>query len=96
MATKGGPVAYGYYWWLYPERHVAEAWGGAGQRIALIRDLRSFVVMTANDPSDYPRSPFAERVYDLVRESAKSSGRLRPNPPVAEELVNVVAKLTAR
>src|SRR5262249_21346638 len=57
MPTRGGPVAYGYYWWLYPERGVTEAWGGAGQRISVIRDLGIVVVTTANDPDDYPRSP---------------------------------------
>jgi CubicO group peptidase (beta-lactamase class C family) len=95
MPAKGGPVAYGYYWWLYPERHVAEAWGGAGQRIAVIRDLKVVVVMTADDPGDYPRSPFAARIYDLVRASVKSSGRLPPSP-AAVELAHVLAGLTAR
>jgi CubicO group peptidase (beta-lactamase class C family) len=96
MSTKGGPVAYGYYWWLYPERHVAEAWGGAGQRIALIRDLKIVVVMTGNDSADYPRSPLAGRIYDLVRESVKSSGGLPPNPAATAGLASVVADLTAR
>jgi CubicO group peptidase (beta-lactamase class C family) len=96
MPAKGGPVAYGYYWWVYPERHLAEAWGGAGQRIALIRDLKSVVVMTADDSADYPRSPLAARIYDLVRESVKSSGRLRPNPPAAVELADVVARLVSQ
>jgi CubicO group peptidase (beta-lactamase class C family) len=96
MPTKGGPVAYGYYWWIYPERRVAEAWGGAGQRIALISDLNSVVVMTANDSTDYPRSPLAERIYDLLRESVKSSGRLRPSPRAAAELADVVTELVAQ
>jgi CubicO group peptidase (beta-lactamase class C family) len=96
MPAKGGPIGYGYYWWLYPERHVCEAWGGAGQRIALISDLEVVVVMTANDPGDYPRSPLATRIDDLVREAVKSSGHLRPNPEAAAELTHVVAELTAR
>jgi CubicO group peptidase (beta-lactamase class C family) len=95
MPTKGGPAEYGYYWWIYPERHIAEAWGGAGQRIALIRDLRIVVVMTANDSADFPRSPLAGRIYDLVRESVKSSERLRANPPAAAELAAVLTELTA-
>lgn len=73
MPAKGGPVAYGYYWWLYPERDVAEAWGGAGQRIGLMRDSKMVVVMTGNDPPDYPRAPLAGRIYNLVRQSV--------NPP---------------
>ena len=96
MPAKGGAVDYGYYWWLYPERHVAEAWGGAGQRIGLIRDLNSVVVMTANDSADYPRAPLAGRIYALVRESVKSSGRLRANPAGAAELADVVAGLSGR
>ena len=27
MPTAGGPAEYGYYWWLYPERTLFEAWG---------------------------------------------------------------------
>jgi CubicO group peptidase (beta-lactamase class C family) len=96
MPTKGGAAEYGYYWWIYPERHIAEAWGGAGQRIVLIRDLKVVVVMTANDAADYPRSPLAGRIYDLVRESVKSSGRLRPNPTAAAELATALAELTAQ
>src|SRR5262249_5178906 len=61
MPAKGGPVEYGYYWWLYPKSNVIEAWGGAGQRIAIIRDLKVVVVITADDPADYPRSPLAGR-----------------------------------
>ena len=74
MPTKGGPAGYGFYWWLYPERYVAEAWGGAGQRIGLMRDLNVVVVMTADDPADYPRSPFVARIYDLIRGSVRSAG----------------------
>lgn len=96
MPAKGGPVAYAYYWWLYPERHVCEAWGGAGQRITLISDLGVVVVITANDPDDYPRSPLAARIDDLVREAVKSSGHLRPNPRAEAELTHVVTELTAR
>ena len=96
MPTKGGPVGYGYYWWIYPERGVAEAWGGAGQRIAVIRDLKIIAVLTANDSTDYPGSPLAARIYDLIRESVHSSGRLPPNQPAAAELANVVTELTAR
>ena len=94
MPTKGGPADYGYYWWLYPERQVAEAWGGAGQRIGLIRDLKVVVVMTADDPGDYPRAPLAAHIYDLVRESVKSSGKLPANPGAASDLAHVVSGLT--
>ncbi|HEY7057297.1 MAG TPA: serine hydrolase [Vicinamibacterales bacterium] len=96
MAAKDGPVGYGFYWWVYPERHVAEAWGGAGQRIAVIRDLHIVVVMTADDPGDYPRAPLAARVYDLVRGSVKSSKSLPSNPAAASELAHAITELTER
>jgi CubicO group peptidase (beta-lactamase class C family) len=95
MPAKGGAVDYGYYWWLYPEHSLAEAWGGAGQRIAVIRDLGIVVVMTADDPGDYPRAPIAADVYDLVRTSVKRPRNLPPNPGAASELTRVISELTA-
>jgi CubicO group peptidase (beta-lactamase class C family) len=75
---------------------VAEAWGGAGQRIGLIRDLNVVVVMTANDPADYPRSPVAAQIYDAVRASVKSSERLPPNRAAAAALERAAAELMRR
>ena len=95
MPAKGGAVDYGYYWWLYPERGLAEAWGGAGQRIAAIRDLGVVVVMTADDPADYPRSPVAAHIYDLVRASVKSLRNLRQNPRGYADLTQALSELTA-
>ena len=69
MPARGGPVDFGYYFWLYLERNLAEAWGGAGQRIAVLRDLGVVVVMTADMPDDIPRSPFAAQIYDALRAS---------------------------
>jgi CubicO group peptidase (beta-lactamase class C family) len=80
MPTTGGPAGYGYYWWLYPERELFEAWGGAGQRIGVLRDIGLVVVMTADIPKDIPRSPFAGRLYDIIRESVKSSPPQRSIP----------------
>jgi len=80
MPTAGGPAGYGYYWWLYPERELFEAWGGAGQRIGVLRDIGLVVVMTADIPNDIPRSPFAARLYDIIRESVKSSRPPRSIP----------------
>lgn len=96
MPAKGGPVGYGYYWWLYPERHTVEAWGGAGQRIAVTNDLKTVVVMTADDPDDYPRSPLAARIYDFIRESVKSSRPLPKNSAAASDLARVLRDLTSR
>ncbi len=96
MPTSGGPADYGYYWWLYPERKLFEAWGGAGQRIAVFRDLRLVVVMTADVPNDIPRSPLAARVYDVVLGSVRSSSPLPANPSAVSELKRSIADLARR
>ncbi len=96
MPAKGGPVDYGYYWWLYPERKLFEAWGGAGQRIGIFRDLGLVIVMTADIPDDIPRSPLAAKVYDVIRESVKSSSPLPANPSAASDLKHCLNELTAR
>lgn len=96
MPTAGGPAEYGYYWWLYPERKLFEAWGGAGQRIAVFRDLRLVVVMTADIPTDIPRSPIAARVYDVVLGSVKSSSPLPANPSAVSDLNRSIAGLAGR
>jgi CubicO group peptidase (beta-lactamase class C family) len=56
MPTRAGPADYGYYWWLYPERRVVEAWGGAGQRISVFRDVGLVIVITADVSGDFPKS----------------------------------------
>jgi len=96
MPTRGGPAYYGYYWWLYPERSLFEAWGGAGQRIALLRDVQVVVVMTADMPTDFPRAPFAAHLYDAVRESVKSSRPLPSNPSAVSELRRAIQQSTER
>jgi CubicO group peptidase (beta-lactamase class C family) len=96
MPTSGGPADYGLYWWLYPDRKLFEAWGGAGQRIGVFRDLGIVVVITADMPQDIPRSPLAGQVYDLVRQSVKSSDSLRANPSGVLDLERAVAELTGR
>jgi len=96
MPTRGGPAEYGYYWWLYPERKLVEAWGGAGQRIGVFRDLGLVVVMTSDVPTDIPRSPFAGRVYDGVRASVKSSSPLPADPSAVSELKRSIADVSAR
>jgi CubicO group peptidase (beta-lactamase class C family) len=96
MPTRGGPADYGYYWWLYPERNLFEAWGGAGQRIALLRDVQVVVVMTAEMPTDFPRAPFAARVYDVIRESVKSSRPLPANPSAVSDQRRAIQQLTER
>jgi CubicO group peptidase (beta-lactamase class C family) len=96
MPTRGGAADYGYYWWLYPERTLFEAWGGAGQRISVLRDVGVVVAMTADIPDDIPRSPFAARLVDGVRESVKSSGRLPENPSAVADLQRSISVTVIR
>jgi CubicO group peptidase (beta-lactamase class C family) len=87
MPTKGGAAGYGYYWWLYPERGLCEAWGGAGQRIAIFPARSLVVVMTAEIDDDSPRSELAGQVYDgvlaaiTVEPERTPQRRERPNSP---------------
>jgi CubicO group peptidase (beta-lactamase class C family) len=96
MPTRGGPADYGYYWWLYPERNLFEAWGGAGQRIGLLRDLRVVVVTTADMPDDFPRAPLAAHLYGVIRESARASHPLPANPSAVSDLRRAIQQLTER
>lgn len=61
---------YGYYWWLYPDRDLIEAWGGAGrgagQRIAVFPDHNVVVVITADHADDAPRSATADEIYRRI------------------------------
>jgi CubicO group peptidase (beta-lactamase class C family) len=95
MPTKGGPADYGYYWWLYPDRKLFEAWGGAGQRIGVFRELDVVVVMTADMPQDYPRSPFAAKMYETIQGSIRSTKPLPANPAAMSALKRSLAELTA-
>jgi CubicO group peptidase (beta-lactamase class C family) len=96
MPTSGGPADYGYYWWLYPDRGLFEAWGGAGQRIGVLRELGLVVVMTADFPTDIPRSPFAAHLYEKFRQSVKSSRPLPANPSAFSDLQRSIRDLTTR
>ena len=69
MPTAGGPADYGYYWWLYPDAGLCEAWGGAGQRIAVLRNTRTVVVITADNPNDTPHSESISAFYADVEKA---------------------------
>ena len=86
IETAGGAADYGYYWWIYPERGLYEAWGGQGQRIGVFPDLNIVTVMTSDIPDDKPRSPFFSSIYDYITESAKSTNALPENPEALAEL----------
>jgi CubicO group peptidase (beta-lactamase class C family) len=69
MPTAGGPAGYGYYWWLYSEMGLCEAWGGAGQRIGVLGDTKTVVVVTADKPDDQPRSASISAFYSDIEKS---------------------------
>lgn len=74
---------YGYYWWLYPDHGLIEAWGGAGQRIAIFPDRNVVVVITADRPDDAPRSTTADEIYRRVLHMGRVS-RVMPHGGRAE------------
>jgi CubicO group peptidase (beta-lactamase class C family) len=94
MPAAGGPVDYGYYWWLYPEKGLVEAWGGAGQRISLFRNLGLVIVMTADIPDDRPRSVVAAKVFEVVQNSIKSPHPIAANPTATSDLKREVIDIS--
>lgn len=86
MPTSGGGVGYGYYWWLYPERGLYEAWGGACQRIGVLPAAGIVVVITANIPDDTPRARLASTFYDHIQRSIATTPELPPNSAAVERL----------
>jgi CubicO group peptidase (beta-lactamase class C family) len=63
---SGRSIDYGYYWWIYPERAMYEAWGGQGQRIACFPLLQTVVVATADIDDDSPNSSHANDLYTQI------------------------------
>jgi CubicO group peptidase (beta-lactamase class C family) len=95
MPTAGGAADYGYYWWLYPEKGLFEAWGGAGQRISIFRTLGLVIVMTADIPDDRPRSVVAAKVFDVVQNSIKSPNPIAANPAAVSNLKTTIAEVNS-
>lgn len=96
MPTAGGAANYGYYWWLYPEKGLVEAWGGAGQRISLFRNLGLVIVMTADIPDDRPRSVVAAKVFDVVQSAIKSPHPIATNPAAVSNLKTTIEEISGR
>jgi CubicO group peptidase (beta-lactamase class C family) len=91
MQITGGLVDYGYYWWIYPQLGLYEAWGGAGQRIAIFPELDIVTVMTSNIPDDAPVTPFSSEIYRQIIEAVKSPTALPENPAGLTELERQVS-----
>jgi CubicO group peptidase (beta-lactamase class C family) len=96
VVISKGIADYGYFWWLYPKLGMFEAWGGAGQRIAVFRDLDLLVAMTANISDDTPVSSFSQEVYRRIVNAAKSPSSLPENRAAEAELQRADGAPSAR
>jgi CubicO group peptidase (beta-lactamase class C family) len=90
IQISAGLVDYGYYWWLYPQLGMSEAWGGAGQRIAIFRDLDMVTVMTADISDDAPVTTFSSELYRRILRAARTQSALPENVRSQEELGELV------
>jgi CubicO group peptidase (beta-lactamase class C family) len=73
LPAQGGQACYGYYWWIYPDMY--EAWGGAGQRIAIFPKLDIVAVMTADIADDAPVASFPSEIYRYIASSVQMTSR---------------------
>ena len=90
IQTSAGFVDYGYYWWLYPQLGMSEAWGGAGQRIAIFRNLDMVTVMTADISDDAPVTAFRSEIYKRILRAARAQTALPENVRSLDELRGLV------
>ena len=90
IQTSAGLVDYGYYWWLYPRLGMSEAWGGAGQRIAILRNLDMVTVMTADMSDDAPVTAFSSEIYKRILRSARAQSALPENVQSLDELAGLI------
>jgi CubicO group peptidase (beta-lactamase class C family) len=90
IQISAGIADYGYYWWLYPKLGMSEAWGGAGQRIAIFRDLDLVIVMTADISDDAPVTSFSTEIYRRIVSSVKARSTLPENLPSLDILHGLI------
>jgi len=95
IQTSAGLVDYGYYWWLYPQLGMSEAWGGAGQRIAIFRNLDMVTVMTADISDDAPVTAFSSEIYKRILRAARAQPALPENVRSLDELHGLVRSAAA-
>jgi CubicO group peptidase (beta-lactamase class C family) len=72
---SGRRIDYGYYWWIYPDRAMYQAWGGQGQRIACIPHQQTVVVTTANIDDDSPSSSHSNGLYNAILNGSERAPR---------------------
>jgi len=95
IQTSAGLVDYSYYWWLYPQSGMSEAWGGAGQRIAIFRNADMVTVMTADIFDDAPVTTFSSEIYKRILRAALAQSALSENVRSLEELRGLVRSAAA-
>jgi CubicO group peptidase (beta-lactamase class C family) len=95
IQTSAGLVDYGYYWWLHPKLGMSEAWGGAGQRIAIFRNLDMVTVMTADISDDAPVTSFSTEIYRQILRAARAQSALSENIRSLDELRGLVRSAAA-
>jgi CubicO group peptidase (beta-lactamase class C family) len=95
IQTSAGLMDYGYYWWLYPQLGMSEAWGGAGQRIAIFRNLDMVTVMTADISDDAPVTAFSSELYKRILRAMRAQSTLPENVRSLEELRGLVRSAAA-
>ena len=91
IEISAGQADYGYYWWLYPALGMSEAWGGAGQRIAVFENLDLVTVMTGDISDDAPVTSFSSEIYNRILRAVKDSSSLAENAPALAELRRLLA-----
>jgi CubicO group peptidase (beta-lactamase class C family) len=89
-----GFAEYGYFWWIYPELDLYEAWGGAGQRIGIFPTLGIVTVMTSDIPDDTPVTSFSSQIYQYIVKAAKSPVALPDKTEASAELEKIIATVT--
>jgi CubicO group peptidase (beta-lactamase class C family) len=92
ISITAGSVDYGYYWWIYPKLGMYEAWGGAGQRIAVFPELNIVTVITSDNPDDAPVTSFSTEIYRSIIGAAKSQAALPENPEASAELERLIMR----
>ena len=86
IEISAGVADYGYFWWLYPKFDMAEAWGSAGQRIAVFRNLDLVVVLTGSIPDDAPVTSLSKEIYRRIRKAVKAPSALPENTQASAEV----------
>jgi CubicO group peptidase (beta-lactamase class C family) len=88
-----GTIDYGWYWWQFHfgpwVGHCASGW--KGQRIAVVREEKLVVTMTADIP-DNREGVIFQHAMEHVRDAVKANAPLPPNAAANARLADALAK----